>query len=58
MIGNNVNGIKQIENGIKTGEVIGVVMGVFLFGLSVYAFHLSIKVNKLTLKKLNDEGYK
>ena len=57
MVGNDVNGIKQIENGIKRGEVIGTVVGVFLFALSVYTFSLAIKVNKLTLKKLKDEGY-
>ena len=57
MIVNDVNGIKQIESGIKRGEVIGTVVGVFLFALSVYTFSLAIKVNKLTLKKLKDEGY-
>lgn len=58
MIANHSNGIKQIENGVKTGETVGMLLGLFLFGLSVYAFSLSIKVNKLTLKKLKDEGYK
>ena len=32
--------------------------GVLIFGLSVYAFSLSIKVNRLSLRKLKDEGYK
>ena len=54
---NNVNGVKQIENGVKRGEIIGTVVGVFLFALSVYTFSLAIKVNKLTLRKLKDEGY-
>ncbi len=57
MLGNDINGINKIENGIKRGEVIGTIVGVFLFALSVYTFSLSIKVNKLTLKKLKDEGY-
>lgn len=57
MIANHSNGIKQIQNSVKTGETVGMVLGLFLFGLSVYAFSLSIKVNKLTLKKLKDEGY-
>jgi len=57
MMGNDINGINQIEKGIKRGEVIGTVVGVFLFALSVYTFSLAIKVNKLTLKKLKDEGY-
>lgn len=56
-MGNDINGINQIEKGIKRGEVIGTVVGVFLFALSVYTFSLAIKVNKLTLKKLKDEGY-
>jgi len=57
MGGNDLNGINQIENGVKRGEVIGTVVGVFLFALSVYTFSLAIKVNKLTLRKLKDEGY-
>ena len=57
MMGNDINGINQIEKGIKRGEVIGTVVGIFLFALSVYTFSLAIKVNKLTLKKLKDEGY-
>lgn len=52
------NGTKQIESGIKTGEVIGFALGLFLFSVSIYAFSLSIKANKLSIKKLNDEGYK
>jgi len=57
MSGNDLNGINQIENGVKRGEVIGTIVGVFLFALSIYTFSLAIKVNKLTLRKLKDEGY-
>jgi hypothetical protein len=57
MVANSVNGISQIKNGVHRGEVIGTVVGVFLFALSVYTFSLAIKVNKLTLRKLKDEGY-
>lgn len=56
-IGSTSNGIKQVENGVKQGEYLGVAMGLFLFGLSVYAFSLSIKVNRLSLRKMKDEGY-
>ena len=57
MNGNDINGINQIENGVKRGEIIGTVVGIFLFAISIYTFSLAIKVNKLTLKKLKDEGY-
>lgn len=53
-----INGITQIKNGIKTGEVVGLVLGTVLFAFSMYAFSLSIKANKLTIKKLESEGYK
>lgn len=53
-----IDGTKLIkENGGKRGEAIGVALGIFLFGLSVYAFTLSIRVNRLSLRKLKDEGY-
>lgn len=55
--GNDINGINQIEKGVKRGEITGAIVGIFLFALSVYTFSLAIKVNKLTLKKLKDEGY-
>ncbi|MBK7362827.1 MAG: hypothetical protein IPJ01_11065 [Micavibrio sp.] len=57
MNGNDLNGINQIEKGVKRGEIAGTIVGIFLFALSVYTFSLAIKVNKLTLKKLKDEGY-
>jgi hypothetical protein len=51
--------IQQVkQNGGKAGKIIGFTMGVLIFGLSVYAFSLSIKVNRLSLRKLKDEGYK
>jgi hypothetical protein len=51
------NGLKQVESGIKNGEYLGVALGLFLFGFSIYAFSLSIKANKLAIKKFKDEGY-
>ena len=51
--------IQQVkQNGGKAVKIIGFTMGVLIFGLSVYAFSLSIKVNRLSLRKLKDEGYK
>ena len=52
------NGTKQISSGIVKGEVIGFALGLILFSYSIYAFSLAIKANKLTIEKLNDEGYK
>ncbi len=57
MNGNDLNGINQIENGIKRGEIVGTIIGIVLITLSVYTFSLSIKVNKLALRKFKDEGY-
>jgi hypothetical protein len=57
MNSNDLNGVNQIENGIKRGEIVGTIVGILLITLSVYTFSLAIKVNKLTLKKLKDEGY-
>ncbi len=36
---------------INKGEIIAITLGVFLFGLTVYAMSLSIKANTLNLKK-------
>ena len=53
-----MNGTAQIKNnGGKAGEVIGFALGLVLFSFSMYAFALSIKANKLAIKKLKDEGY-
>ena len=57
-----INGLKQIQNGmnghkLKKYEIVGIVLGLFLFSATVYASYLSIKTNKLTLRKLKDEGY-
>ena len=57
MEGMDLTGVKQMENGVKTGEVIGFTLGIILFGFSLYASGLSIKANKLAIKKFKDEGY-
>jgi hypothetical protein len=58
MIGSTTNGITQLKKGLNEGEIVGAILGLGLFAISVYAFSLSIKVNRLTLKKLENEGYK
>ncbi len=50
--------IKKGGNLQKTGEVVALVLGIGLFALTIYANMLSIKTNKVFLRKLSDEGYK
>lgn len=50
--------ISRVKKNGKTGKFIALGLGLFLFGMSIYAFHLTIKVNRLSLRKLKDEGYK
>lgn len=54
----NLNGLTQLKNGMKNHEIVGFTLGLALFAVSMYAFHLSIKANKLSIKELNDKGYK
>ena len=54
----DANGVKQIQNGLKSGQIIGVAVGIVFFAVTMYASHLAIKAHRLTIKKLNDEGYK
>lgn len=56
-VASEINGVKQIENNVKHGEIVGAIMGTALFLISMYAFALSIKVNRLNLRQLKDEGY-
>lgn len=56
-VSSEINGVKQIENNVKHGEIVGAIMGVALFAISMYAFALSIKVNRLNLRQLKDDGY-
>lgn len=44
------------KNG-KAGKIVYYALGILLFSVSWYALHLSIKANKLSIKKLKDEGY-
>lgn len=56
MITSTMNGTTQIKNGINAGEIAGAVMGLFLFGISIYAFSLSIKANRMAIKKFEKDG--
>ena len=57
----DINGLTTVEdgitNGVKKGEVIGFVLGIILFATTMYAMHLSVKANRLAIRKLKDEGY-
>lgn len=50
-----INATKEINGEMKAGKLLEVVVGVGLLGLSVYAFALSIKANKMAIKKMQDE---
>lgn len=58
MIENQFSGVKEVQKGLKDGRLLGVVVGTVIFAFSIYAFSLSIKANKLTIKKLESEGFK
>jgi hypothetical protein len=53
----NPNTLSDIQKDIKTGRILGLTMGLLFLGFSLYAYSLSIKANKLSIKKLKDEGY-
>jgi hypothetical protein len=53
-----VNAAKEINGEMKAGKLLEVVIGVALLGLSVYAFGLSIKANKMAIKKMQDDAAK
>jgi len=55
---NSLSGIKQVRKGAHTGEIIGFTLGIILFSTTIYAMSLAIKAHRLTIKKLNNEGYK
>jgi len=49
--------ISNIEKTIRRGQLFNAAIGIVVLSFGIYAFSLSIKVNKLSLKKLKDEGY-
>ena len=51
-----VNAAKEINGEIKAGKILEMVIGAALLGLSVYAFALSIKANKMSIKKMEEEA--
>lgn len=51
--------MKSIEKSVRAGNIMGIVVGsigIIAIGLTIYSMSLSIKVNKLNIKKLNKEG--
>lgn len=60
-VGGNMNGLAQIERGFdgrtSTTEIVSSILGITLFAATMYASYIIIKTNKLTLRKLKDEGY-
>jgi hypothetical protein len=51
-----VNAAKEINGEMKAGKILEMVIGAALLGLSVYAFALSIKANKMSIKRMEDEA--
>ncbi len=51
-----INATKEINGEIKTGKLLEVLVGVGLLALSVYAFGLSIKANRMAIKKMEEEA--
>lgn len=51
-----LNAAKEINGEMKAGKILEMVIGAALLGLSVYAFALSIKANKMSIKKMEDEA--
>lgn len=49
------NGTKQIETAMKTGEIVGLVLGLAMFSIAIYSFSLSIKANKMAIRKFERE---
>ena len=49
------NGTKQIETAMKTGEVVGLVLGLAMFGIAIYSFSLSIKANRMAIRRFEEE---
>ena len=53
-----LNGTTQIQNGIAKGEIFGLVLGSVMFAIAIYSFTLSIKANRLAIKKFEADGIK
>ena len=53
-----VNAAKEINGEMKAGKLLEVVIGAALLGLSIYAFALPIKANKMSIKKMEEDAAK
>jgi hypothetical protein len=51
-----LNAAKEINGEMKAGKILEMLVGAALLGLSIYAFSLSIKANKMSIKKMEDEA--
>lgn len=52
-----VSSINKIHDELRQGKIIAAVMGFTFLAVTIYAFSLSIKVNRLNLRQLKDNGY-
>ena len=53
-----LNAAKEINGEMKAGKLLEVAIGAALLGLSIYAFALSIKANKMSIKRMEEAADK
>lgn len=52
-----VSSVSKIQDEFRQGKIIAAVIGFTFLALTIYAFSLSVKVNRLNLRQLKDNGY-
>lgn len=52
-----INSVNKIQDELRQGKIIAAVVGFAFLAVTIYAFSLSIKVNRLNLRQLKDNGY-
>lgn len=52
-----ISNVSKIQDELKQGEIIAAVIGFAFLAVTIYSFSLSIKVNRLNLRQLKDNGY-
>lgn len=52
-----INSVNKIHDELRQGKIIAAVIGFAFLAVTIYSFSLSIKVNRLNLRQLKDNGY-
>lgn len=50
--------IKDLCKDFNNGQIIAAIGGAVFLGFGIYAMHLSIKANRLSIKALTAQGFK